>query len=241
MTIDPIQNGESGASVRAKLNDAISAVNAGGLEGPPGPPGPPGQDGAPGSDGQDGAPGPAPELQTSATHIQWRPAGAETWNDLIALSALDGPPGQDGASGQDGQDGAPGPAIELQVSATHIQWRVVGAGSWTDLIALSALEGPPGTPGADGQDGQDGAPGSDANVTFANVSGVSGDWRGEGAETLGVAVADLQTALDARRVVVIHGATAGTARPAGAVYVEWVGSVAPTNATENDIWQDTSA
>lgn len=27
MTIDPIQNGESGASVRAKLNDTISGVN----------------------------------------------------------------------------------------------------------------------------------------------------------------------------------------------------------------------
>ena len=54
-------------------------------------------------------------------------------------------------------------------------------------------------------------------------------------------VTGLQAALDARRVVVEHGADADTARPAGAVYVEWVGSVNPTNATAGDTWLDTSA
>ncbi len=39
---------------------------------------------------------------------------------------------------------------------------------------------------------------------------------------------------------VIHGATAGTARP-NATHVEWVGSVAPTNATTAlDTWIDVS-
>lgn len=39
---------------------------------------------------------------------------------------------------------------------------------------------------------------------------------------------------------VIHGATASTARP-NATHVEWVGSVAPTNAnTTNDTWVDIS-
>ena len=42
-------------------------------------------------------------------------------------------------------------------------------------------------------------------------------------------------------VRVVHGATAGTARPAGATYVEWVGSVEPTNAQNDDTWVDTSA
>lgn len=42
-------------------------------------------------------------------------------------------------------------------------------------------------------------------------------------------------------VRVIHGSTAGTARPAGVTNVEWVGSVAPTNAdTVNDTWIDTT-
>lgn len=41
--------------------------------------------------------------------------------------------------------------------------------------------------------------------------------------------------------VVVHGATAGTARPSGYTVVTWIGSVEPTNATNNDIWVDTSA
>lgn len=40
-------------------------------------------------------------------------------------------------------------------------------------------------------------------------------------------------------VRVVHGATAGAARPA-TTYVEWVGSVSPTNATANDTWVNTS-
>jgi hypothetical protein len=46
--------------------------------------------------------------------------------------------------GPQGDDGADGPAIELQVNATHIQWRVVGAATWIDLIALSSITGSDG-------------------------------------------------------------------------------------------------
>jgi hypothetical protein len=35
---------------------------------------------------------------------------------------------------------------------------------------------------------------------------------------------------------VIHGATAGTARPTGFANIIWIGSVEPTNAENNDIW-----
>lgn len=42
-------------------------------------------------------------------------------------------------------------------------------------------------------------------------------------------------------VVVNHGSTAGTARPAGATFVQWVGSVTPTNAVDGDEWHDTSS
>ena len=41
-------------------------------------------------------------------------------------------------------------------------------------------------------------------------------------------------------VVVNHGATAGTARPADADIAFWIGSVEPTNANNNDVWVDTS-
>jgi hypothetical protein len=49
-------------------------------------------------------------------------------------------------------------------------------------------------------------------------------------------ITGLQAALDARVIRVVHGSTASTARPAGADFVEWVGTVAPTNAAENDTW-----
>ena len=39
---------------------------------------------------------------------------------------------------------------------------------------------------------------------------------------------------------IIHGATAGTARPSGFLSVTWIGSVEPTNATNDDIWIDNS-
>lgn len=38
-----------------------------------------------------------------------------------------------------------------------------------------------------------------------------------------------------------HGATAGTARPAGFASIEWFGSVEPTNAVDGDTWIDSSA
>lgn len=49
-----------------------------------------------------------------------------------------------GPQGNAGADGADGPAIELQVSATHIQWRVVGDATWINLIALSSITGADG-------------------------------------------------------------------------------------------------
>jgi len=66
-----------------------------------------------------------------------------------------------------GSPGTPGPAIELQTSATHIQWRVVGAASWINLVALADLEGPAGDDGTDGVDGDDGAA---ATISLGTVS-----------------------------------------------------------------------
>ena len=40
--------------------------------------------------------------------------------------------------------------------------------------------------------------------------------------------------------VVVHGATAGTSRPTGYAQIMWIGSVEPTNATDNDTWIDTT-
>jgi hypothetical protein len=57
------------------------------------------------------------------------------------LMAVQGPKGADGAAGADGSDGA---EVELQKGVTHIQWRYVGAATWTNLIALADLKGDTG-------------------------------------------------------------------------------------------------
>ena len=84
------------------------------------------------------------ELQTTATHIQWRLVGGSTWTNLVALTAITGPQGSVGATGSN---------IELQTTSTHIQWRLVGGSTWTNLVALTAITGPQGSTGATGSVG----------------------------------------------------------------------------------------
>jgi hypothetical protein len=112
--------------------------------------GPPGDDGTDGADGADGTDGRDIELQTSATHIQWRYVGDTAWTDLVALSAITGPAGQDGDDGENGADGTDGKEVELQATSTHIQWRYVGSATWTNLVALSVITGPAGADGDNG-------------------------------------------------------------------------------------------
>jgi hypothetical protein len=81
------------------------------------------------------------ELQSTSTHLQWRPVGGTTWTNLVALTAITGPQGSTGASGTNGTNGS---SVELQTTSTHIQWRLVGGSTWTDLVALSEITGPQG-------------------------------------------------------------------------------------------------
>lgn len=62
------------------------------------------------------------------------------------------------ASALKGQAGADGREVELQKSATHVQWRYVGDSTWIDLVALSEITGPPGTGGAPQWDDIEGKP-----------------------------------------------------------------------------------
>ena len=78
------------------------------------------------------------ELQKSATHVQWRLLGGDTWTDLVALADI---------TGVKGDAGVP---VELNKSGTHIQWRLVGAGTWIDLVLLADIEGGKGDKGDDG-------------------------------------------------------------------------------------------
>lgn len=48
------------------------------------------------------------ELRKSATAIQWRYTGDETWNDLVALAEITGAQGEQGIQGEKGEAGAQG-------------------------------------------------------------------------------------------------------------------------------------
>lgn len=56
--------------------------------------------------------------------------------------------------GAGGGAGQPGKSVEIGVSATHIQWRLVGDAAWTNIVALADLKGLPGTNGTNGVDGK---------------------------------------------------------------------------------------
>jgi hypothetical protein len=90
-----------------------------------------------GGGGGPGTPGASPEFQKTATHIQWRLAGANEWFDLVSIADLIGPAGEDGTDGV---------SPELQKTATYVQWRLPG-GSWANLVSLAELTGPAGASG----------------------------------------------------------------------------------------------
>lgn len=70
-----------------------------------------------------------------------------------------------------GTPGSNGSNIELNRGATHLQWRVVGAVSWADLVAWVDLKGASGTPGSNGVDAKrvvvsSGSTNSSGDVSF---------------------------------------------------------------------------
>ena len=74
--------------------------------------------GGSGSGGDDGR---EVELQTGATHVQWRYVGEATWTDLVALSAITGPQGIQGIQGDPGPaGGAADIAAEIHAATSKI-------------------------------------------------------------------------------------------------------------------------
>lgn len=89
------------------------------------------------------------------------------------------------ATGADGRD------IELQNNGTHIQWRYVGSGSWTNLVALASItgaQGAAGEPGAQGEQGpkgdqgDQGPKGDQGNPGADGAQGPKGDQGDPGAD-----------------------------------------------------------
>ena len=116
--------------------------------------GPAGANGTNGTNGTNGVDGREIELGLSATHVRWRYVG-DAWVDLVSLASLTGPAGANGTNGTNGSNGTNGVdglSVELQKTATHIQWRPVG-GTWANLAALADITGPAGAAGAGGSYG----------------------------------------------------------------------------------------
>ena len=112
-----------------------------GDQGPIGPQGKTGLQGPKGDKGDVGPQGPRGEKGDAFTYEDFLPE---------QLEALKGPKGDKGETGPQGETGlqgikgADGRDIELQKSATHLQWKYTteDTGAWRDLVALADITGP---------------------------------------------------------------------------------------------------
>lgn len=102
------------------------------------------------------------ELRKSATAIQWRYTGDETWNDLVALAeitgaqgeqGIPGPKGEPGAAGAQGEQGIQGPAGPAGPQGEP------GPKGEQGIQGLQGPTGPQGEPGIQGEKGEAGAQG----------------------------------------------------------------------------------
>ena len=175
----------SGAPDWSELVALSTLVGPQGSQGIQGNPGAAGADGADGADGRavlsgDGAPasglGVNGDLYFDTTGKAIYTKAGGSWGSGVSLA---GPQGIPGSAGADGNE------VELGATATHIEWRYAGAPDWTQLVALSTLQGPQGAPGAQGNpgaDGDDGAPGADGKTILngsgapSNALGTNGDF-----------------------------------------------------------------
>jgi hypothetical protein len=101
-------------------------------------------------------------------------------NSPVALWKYNGTEWKDSSSWVKGPKGDKGNNIEVQNDGTYIQWRVVGADTWNNLVALSTLrgaDGQNGENGKDGSDGQNGADGKDGDSVYLQVTETYIQWK----------------------------------------------------------------
>lgn len=110
------------------------------------------------------------ELRKSATAIQWRYTGDETWNDLVTLAEITGAQGEQGIPGPKGEPGAPGvqgiQGIQGPAGPAGPQGEPGPKGEQGEkgeqgIQGLQGPTGPQGEPGIQGEQGPAGEPGKD--------------------------------------------------------------------------------
>ena len=108
------------------------------------------------------------ELRKSATAIQWRYTGDETWNDLVTLAeitgaqgeqGIPGPKGEPGATGAQGIQGIQGPAGPAGPQGEPGPKGEQGEKGEQGIQGLQGPIGPQGEPGIQGEKGEAGAQG----------------------------------------------------------------------------------
>lgn len=108
------------------------------------------------------------ELRKSATTIQWRYVGDDTWNDLVTLAEITGargeqgepgPKGDPGAAGAQGEQGIQGPAGPAGPQGEPGPKGEPGEKGEQGIQGLQGPTGPQGEPGIQGEKGEAGAQG----------------------------------------------------------------------------------
>lgn len=104
--------------------------------------------GAPGDDGKDGQP---IELTEAGDWLQYRVRGTSTWTPLVSLETLRVHPDPVALQAYvntwlAAHPPAAGKSVELQATATHLQWRQTG-GTWANVVALADMKGAKGDTG----------------------------------------------------------------------------------------------
>jgi len=107
--------------------------------------------------GQNGADGKTPQIQVAAGYIQWKYTTDTVWQNLIALSNLQGA------------------SADMRVSNSAIQWKRSTDSQWTTLIGLDQLSGPAGPQGPQGAAGATGAQGPKGDAGATGLTGPKGD------------------------------------------------------------------
>ena len=164
-----------------------------GLKGDKGDPGTDGTNGTNGAKGDKGdkgdtgAPGTTTWAGITDKPTSFTPAAhTHEMSEITGLlAALDGKAAVGSGGGGGGGTGTNGREVELQKTATHIQWRYVGDLTWTNLVLLSELKGADSTvagpKGDTGTKGDTGLPGLKGDTGLKGDKGDKGDTGDTGA------------------------------------------------------------
>ena len=123
------------------------------------------------------------ELRKSATAIQWRYTGDETWNDLVTLAeitgaqgeqGIPGPKGEPGVTGAQGIQGIQGPAGPAGPQGEPGPKGEQGEKGEQGIQGLQGPTGPQGEPGIQGEKGEAGAQGEKGEKGDPGAKGEQG-------------------------------------------------------------------